>query len=305
MKKYNKSITKMVRSCTVIIMGIWLTGCATLDYSQQAFCYQAPLPTFNNINIALVLGGGGAKGLGHVGVIEELLAAGIYPDLIVGCSAGAIVGALFADNPNVYHLKSILFEKKREHLLDISLLHIPFGLSNAASLDQFLKEHLRSKTFEELKIPFVAMTTSLEFGDLVPFGKGELVKPVRASAAFPGVFLPVKIRDGYYLDGAIADPVPVEVARALGAKFIIAVDLSGNLTKSLPNHGLGVLKRSIEIQYIHHCRTASSKADYAIKIPFEDVGTFDDSQNEKIYEIGRATARKAIPSIQKLLKRGN
>jgi NTE family protein len=277
-------------------------GCTTLDYSHNTSCYRPPLPVLNKVKVAIVLGGGGAKGLAHVGVLEELLSAGIYPDLIVGCSAGSIVGVLFADSSNIYHVKNLLFQKRREHFLDLSLEHAPFGFSNAAAMRLFLTTHLHAKRFEELKIPFVAVATSLEFGDLVPFGTGELESPVRASAAIPGVYLPVKINGSYFIDGAVADPVPVQVARSLGAEFIIAVDLSGTLPKTLPNHIFGILERSLEIHYLHHSRMVCQNADYVIKVPFDGIGTFEDGQNEKIYEIGRTIAKQAVPMIKQKLK---
>lgn len=302
-KFFPNYLNVMFRYSAFLSFCITLIGCATLEYTSQKSCYHPPLPQLENVNVALVLGGGGAKGLAHVAVIEELQSAGIYPDLIVGCSAGAIVGALFADKPNIYYVKSLLFEKRREHFLDVSLYNIPFGLSNAAALQEFLTEHLRSKKFEELKIPFVAVATSLEFGDLVAFGSGELEAPVRASAAIPGVFLPVKINGGYFVDGGVANPVPVCIARKLGAKFVIAVDLSGQLSTNLPSHVFGVLQRSLEIHYLHHSRAACEQADYVIKLPFQDIGTFEDGHNDKIYDIGRVAARKAIPFIKEKLRR--
>lgn len=240
--------------------------------------------------------------MAHVGVIEELIEAGIYPDLIVGCSAGSIVGAMYADTLDIYYVKDLLFNKQRKHFLDFSLRHFPFGLSNGCALKNFFRHHLYSQTFEELQIPFVAVATSLEHGELVAFGAGELEGPIRASAAIPGVFLPVKVNGGYFVDGGVADPVPVQVARAMGAKFIIAVDLSGALTKSMPKHVFGVLQRSLEIHYLHHSRASCDPADFVIKIPFENIGTFDDAQNNYIYELGRSTAHQAIPALKEMLQ---
>ena len=298
----NLILSQLYKKLLCILACLCLFSCTTLNYSEYNECYEPPLPAVKEINIALVLGGGGAKGLAHVGVIEELVNAGIHPDLIVGCSAGSIVGALYADNPDIYYVKELLFDKRRKHFLELSIEHFPYGLSNGAALHRFLAHHLQAQTFEELQIPFIAVATSLEFGNRVSFGTGELVKPVRASAAIPGVFLPVKINGGYFIDGGVADPVPVKVARDLGAKFIIAVDLSGCLAKSMPKHLFGVLQRSLEIHYLHHSHASCAHADYVIKIPFEDIGTFDDCRNNDIYQLGRDTAGKAIPEIRRLLQ---
>lgn len=298
----SQKIFTQIYSLMLLFLTIHLLGCTTLEYSQQSRCFHPPLPPLKNVKVALVLGAGGAKGLAHVGVVEELQAAGIYPDLIVGCSAGAIVGALYADRLDINHVKSLLYEKRRDQFFAWSIENMPFGVSNAAALQQFLTDHLHSKRFEDLKIPFIAVATSLEFGDLVAFGAGEIEAPVRASAAIPGVFLPVKINGGYFIDGGVADPIPVKIARELGAKFIIAVDLSGQLNTALPRHVIGILQRSLEIHYLHHSRIACDQADYVIQIPFQNVSTFEDGQNEKIYENGRLAARKALPAIKERLK---
>lgn len=280
---------------------ILLTSCTSLEFSKHQVPFKPPVPNYQNIQVALVLGGGGSRGLAHVGVIEELEAAGIHPDLIVGCSAGAIVGAMYADQPDITRIKRLLIDKKREHLLDLSVEHLPYGVSSGLFLRRFLSEHLKADRFNELKTPFVAVATNLEFGDMVIFGTGRLIPAIRASAAYPGVFLPIQIAGQYFVDGAVSNPVPVEVAKKMGAKFIIAVDLSGELTDTLPNHMLGVMRRSIEISYIHQSRIASETADVLIKIPLKNVGTFDDNVNEKTYKLGREMGKKFAPEIKRKL----
>lgn len=279
-----------------------LSGCTTLQYADHTCAYQPPMPQIKKPKIAFVLGGGGAKGLAHVGVMEVLLEAGIKPDLIVGCSSGAIVGALYADTLDIHAVKNQLMEKRREHLLDITLSTLPFGISQASALRQFLERTLQAKTYESLKIPFVCIATNLEYGDLTVFGTGLLEPTIRASASFPGVFIPVKIEDQYFVDGGVADPLPVQVARQLGAQYVIAIDLAGELVETKPNHVLGVLKRSLEISYLHHSKMAASEADFIIKIPFKDIGTFDDGVNEKIYQLGRESGKKALSALKEKLK---
>jgi len=277
----------------------------SLEFTKHTNSYHPPLPHYNKIKIALVLGGGGVKGLAHVGVLEELANAGIKPDMIIGCSAGAIIGALYADNPDINHLKAILLGMIRDDLLDISLANLPFGLSSGSALQQFLNTQLHAKTFEELKIPFVVVATNLEFGDLVTFGTGPLEPAIRASAAFPGVFLPIQIEDQYFVDGGVVNAVPVEVAKKLGAEFVIAVDLSGDLPDTLPTHMLGILKRSLEISYNHQSNWAAKKADYVIKVPFKGVDTFDDGINEHVYELGRKAGRAVIDDLRSRLRLKN
>lgn len=280
---------------------LMLPGCADLDFTGHEQCFHPELPTFKNVKVALVLGGGGVKGLAHLGVIEELERAGIKPDLIVGCSAGAIVGALYADSLDIKIAKKSLMEQNRSTLFDITLANLPFALSRGLALQTFLDAHLKSKDFSELKIPFVAVTTSLEFGEEVVFAQGPVIPAVRASSAFPGVFFPIKIEGHYYSDGGIVDPVPVKIARQLGAQYIIAVDLAGDLTKTAPSNLLGVAKRSLEISYRRLSILSAKKADYTIRVPLGEVGTFDDGYNQAIYQIGKSIAIHDAKEIRQAL----
>ncbi len=294
------SLAKLWSTLWVALLG--LQGCATLPWngveSPPLAIPAQPLP---KVEVALVLGGGGAKGLAHVGVLEVLRKEGIVPDIIIGCSAGAIVGALYADKPDVNRLKQLLLEMKRENLLKMTFASLPFGLSDGGELREFLNRHLKAKKFEDLSMPLAVVATSLESGDLVTFSKGPIESAVRASAAYPGVFSPVEIQGRPYVDGGVANPIPVEVAHTLGAKFIIAVDLSSSLTDDIPNHLLGVLKRSLEISYLHQSRMAHAQADVVIKIPTKDIGTFDDTANGYLYELGRTTAYRMLPALKRKL----
>lgn len=283
---------KYAHSFISFLFLIILQACSSLEFSGHDKSYHPPLPKLKNIRVAFVLGGGGAKGMAHLGVMEELFQHGIHPDLIVGCSAGAIVGGLYADNPNINTVRQTLLKQRRENLLNLSLDYLPFGLSNGEAMEEFLAQQLSAKTFDELKIPFVSVATNLEFGDLTVFGTGELSPAIRASAAFPGVFLPVQIEGQWFVDGGVANPVPVSIARKLGAQFVIAIELGDELVNDPPSHIFGILKRSLEISYQHHSHMASHGADFVIRVPFKDVGTFDNDKNNLIYNTGRETARK-------------
>lgn len=289
-----------IRFLAVVLL-FALTGCTSLEFTSKPNDYHLPLPSYGPLKIALVLGGGGSKGLAHVGVLEELHKAGVFPDLIVGCSAGAIVGSLYADDPNPERIKNLLMDKRREHLLDISLSHLPFAMTDGIALKSFLTQSIKAKTFDQLKVPFIAIATNLEHGDLMLFGSGPVEEAVRASAAYPGVFHPVRINGSYFVDGGVVNNVPVDVAKNLGAQFIIAVELSTQLPETPPTNLLGVVKRSLEISLSHQSTQASKEADFIIRVPFKNVGVFDDHLNGLIYQLGINEARKSIyPLKQKL-----
>ncbi len=256
-----------------------------------------------NVNIALVLGAGGAKGLAHVGVIEELEKAGIKPDLIVGCSAGSIIGALYAQHANIKQIKTSLLKTKKNALIQLSTKGLPFSIFSNQQFAFYLKKHLHVNDFNQLDIPLVTVATELQTGRVVPFYQGKIIPAVMASSAFPGAFFPININDHYFIDGGVSEPVPVSIAKKMGAKFIIAVDIGENLTAKKPNQIFGLAKRSMEIAYINLSKLSVKGADIVITMPFKEVGTFNGSMNHYIYTTGAMETRKKIPLILKKLKK--
>ena len=281
---------------------LFCAGCSSMKLTQSE---PEPIPQFQlppePVKVALVLGGGGSKGLAHVGVLHELERAGIHPDLIVGCSAGAVIGALYADQPHVKRLETLFVNLRRSDLLDFSLFSSPFGVVKGFLLKSFLKENLKARRFEQFQIPFIAVATDLSTGDLIELGGGEIVPAVHASAAVPGVFDPVKYLGRYLVDGGVADPVPVEIAKKHGARVIIAVDVGQDLSSKEPYHLFGVAKRSMEICYRKLSEHATRDADVVIRMNFQDLGIFSDRHNQEIYKHGRETARAMLPQIQQVI----
>jgi NTE family protein len=157
--------------------------------------------------IGLVLSGGGARGFAHLGVITALNESGIIPDVISGTSAGAIIGALYADGYNPKQILKLLNSGSR---LDFMRPALPReGLLQINGIIKILKNCLQSKTFEELKIPLYVSATDLNNGKAVYFSEGNLLDPVIASASIPVLFQPVKIDDISYVDGGVLDNLPL------------------------------------------------------------------------------------------------
>ncbi len=155
----------------------------------------------------LVLSGGGARGFAHLGVIQALNEAGIVPDVITGTSAGAIIGALYADGYTPLEILDLMNSGSR---LDFMRPALPReGLLQIGGIVKILKTHLRAKTFEELKIPLIVSATDLNNGKSEYFSTGELIDPVIASASIPVLFQPVIINSIYYVDGGVLDNLPI------------------------------------------------------------------------------------------------
>lgn len=293
----------MKRLLFCLILGLFLAGCHSLHVPPDA---KTEVPSFEPtkpIRVALVLGGGGAKGLAHLGAIRELEACGIRPDLIVGCSAGAIIGALYADDPHLGSMEEKLFSLKREDLLDVSFFRSRFGLVEGKRLQKFMERNLQAKTFSELQIPLIVVATDLFTGELIELSQKEIPIAVRASCSLPGIFKPVLLHGRYLIDGGASSPVPVEVAKKYGAEIVIAIDVSEKLPSPKPNHFFGVAKRGLEIAYDKLVQTALKEADIVVRMDFQDMGMFSDDQSEVIYLRGREKMRMQIAQIQELVNK--
>jgi NTE family protein len=288
-----------------LLAGVFCTGCYALRVAPEDL---VEIPVFTPkkpIELALVLGGGGSKGLAHLGAIQELEKAGIRPDLIIGCSAGAIVGALYADQPDQPELEAIiqtLIPLRRGDILDYSFANPIFGFVHGDLLQSLMKKILRSQTFEELKIPLIIVATDLITGDVIELSSGDLPSAIRASCSFPGVFKPVVLYGRYCIDGGASCPVPVSIAKKYGAQTVIAIDLSEKLSKEHPKHLLGVTRRSLEIGYRKFVEQSLSQADIAIQMNFDEMGTFSDDCNEWFLNQGEIVIREQLPNIQKKIE---
>jgi NTE family protein len=175
--------------------------------------------------IGLALGGGAARGLAHIGVIEALMEAGLEPDIIAGTSIGAIAGGFYASGRlDVLHgLARELTMRKMLRYLDVNLAGS--SLVSGKRLEKTLASHIGDVQIEALEKTFVAIATELGTGQEVWLTKGSLAAALRASYALPGIFKPVRIGGRWLMDGALVNPVPVTAARALGANFVIGVTL--------------------------------------------------------------------------------
>ncbi len=298
---------KIVKYLMAALAAAILSGCSCPNH--YTFYDEAPpLPDIVvpcHPKVALVLGGGGAKGLAHLGVIKELSEAGIQFDMIVGCSAGSMVGALYSDHLNTDCIWDTFAPVKSQSILDICLWTSRFGLSQGKAFYEILDKNLEANTFEELKIPLYVVATDLCTGELCTFGSGPLIPAIVASCSIPIVFVPVKHEGRILVDGGIVDPVPVRVARDLGAQFIIAVDIGGGLSTDFPTNLLGVGKRSAEITLLWQAEECVEGCEVVIRPEMTGFSCFDDSQRQEIYEAGRMAARSALPDILKILSETN
>lgn len=294
---------KLLKSIFIATSAFMVISCGeSIKFYKHNTPYVPPTASFKQKKLALVLGGGGAKGFAHVGVLEELDQAGIVPDVIIGCSAGAIVGSLYAANPNIIEFKELLLSGKKSDVIAVSTKDWPYGLFDKSKLEQYLKNNIQARKFSELKIPFVVTATNLQYGTLTAFSEGDLIPTIVASAAYPGAYKPVAINGQYFVDCGVTDPVPVRLAKELGFETVIAVNIAEQLPKSSPNHIFGVLKRSMEIAYINQSKYAVEGADVIIDFDFNGIGIFADGYNDYLYDEGKKATKIALPKIRRVLQ---
>jgi NTE family protein len=298
------------RLAFVVLATMLLVGCGTtLTSLVHTPPSPPPVKIPKKVDVALVLGAGGSRALTHVGLLEVLEEEGVPIDVIVGSSAGSIVGAMYADYPNAIALKESLINLKQKDLLDLDrkkVFLMPLQLTGpvqGVALEKFLIKVLCAKTFDELKIHFVAVATNVNDNQLVMLRSGPIVPAVHASSALPPVFTPVKLYNQMLVDGGVIAPVPVQVAKLYKPKLLIAVDISTPPPQERLTNALELAWRSLHISFYELSRMQTKHADIFIHPNLEGYGTFDDKFNMQLYEKGKATARAAMPSIKKALAR--
>jgi NTE family protein len=178
--------------------------------------------------VGLALGSGSARGWAHIGVIRALEKAGVHPDIVCGTSIGALVGAAYAAG-DLDRLESWVRELRVGDMVGFLDVGLGGGVLKGDRLVQFFRRHFTDRPINELRVPFAAVATSLRTGAEVWLRRGSTVDAVRASAALPGLFAPVRWEGSFLVDGGLVNPVPVSAARAMGADIVIAVDLGSDV----------------------------------------------------------------------------
>jgi NTE family protein len=274
-----------------------LAGCVSLSPQKPEVAVTPPAKP----KIALVLGGGAARGFAHIGVIKVLGSHGIVPDMIVGTSAGAVVGSLYAAGLDPYAMQKIGQQLDEKLFADWTLGGR--GLLKGEALQDFVNQNLGRKPLEKLGKPFAAVATDLNTGERVVFRTGDTGMAVRASAAVPGVFQPTQFRGKTYVDGGLTSPVPVQAAREMGADFIIAVDISAQAPGQPTDSISAILWQTTTIMGGIIAANEIKSADVLIRPKLPYVKSWDfTARNDAMLE-GERAAQQALPLLKQKLGR--
>lgn len=276
----------------VVQLALALAGCVM--FQRPALDSSAHRP-----KIGLVLGGGAARGFAHVGVIRALEQEKIPIDLIVGTSVGSLIGALYADKPSSFDLEIIAFKLEKEDLFDFSVLASGTGPVKGDRLEEFVKEKVAREKIEDLPVPFAAVATNLNTGEQVVLNSGSIARAVRASSSIPGVFTPVRYRDLTLVDGGVVNNVPVDVARAMGADLVIAVNIGNDLSNYNTANIIDITLQAVNIMEKEISTFKTRDADILIEPIVGFVKTMDFSKKESLMRTGMKAGKNAVPEIQK------
>ncbi len=271
-----------------------------------AGCASAPKPVISPVavpavqraapKIALVLGGGGTRGFAHVGVIKALEAQGIVPDIIVGTSVGSAIGALYAAGYTGFQLQAMSIPMKEERVVDWSWPNR--GLFTGKPLQEYINRAVQQLPLEKLRRPFAVVATDLSSGEKIVFRTGNTGMAVSASCAVPGIFQPVVINGRSYVDGGLVRPVPAGEARAMGADFVIAVNISNQPQNNKTETTLDVLMQTFDIMSQTINRYELANADVVIRPVTKEIA--QDSLDDRHLAI--LEGEKAVAAILPELK---
>lgn len=243
-------ISRIFPSSLLVLLGL-LSACSSTQppVSHQAVPVAAPVKAVRPVRIGLALGGGAARGFAHIGVIKALESQGIYPDIVVGTSAGSVVGAMYAAGNSGFALQKMALEMDEATISDWSLplFSRSSGVLKGEALQAYVNRMVAQAPIEKLRKPFGAVATDLSSGQAILFQRGNTGAAVRASSAVPGVFQPVKINEHQYVDGGLVSPVPVRFAREMGADLVIAVNISSQPEVQNGGNTLDVLLQTFTI----------------------------------------------------------
>jgi NTE family protein len=250
--------------------------------------------------LGLALGGGFARGFAHIGVLEVLEENHIPISCIAGTSVGSILGAAYASGLPVARIKEVC---RGIRLKDFSRWRVSrMGLSSNDRMANLIRRCFGALTFEEMRIPLAVVTTDLGNGEPIVFTRGDVIEPIRASCAFPGLFEPVSIGEHCLADGGLVAPVPTRAAAALGARHVLGVDVGfNNWSSEAPTNIFQVISRSISIAQKHRNPSWERFADVMISPDVQEVEWDAFDRADQVIAAGRQAMREALPRLRELL----
>jgi NTE family protein len=260
-----------------------------------------PEPAAKPPLLGLALGGGFARGIVHIGILKVLEEESIPVHFIAGTSVGALIGAAYCSGVSPAELEQIASRVRFRDLARWTLSR--YGFATNLRMTGFLSRILKVKTFEELRVPLAITATDFTTGEGVVFRSGPLAQAVRASCAYPGVFLPVEVDGRLLVDGMLAHSLPSQPVRAMGAERVIAINLKTSWgTTEGPRHIFDVIGQCFSIAQKLNCASSRSCADLVIEPDVTGYRYDDFEHSAQLVGIGEKAIRTVLPEIRKLME---
>jgi NTE family protein len=287
-------------------VGLAVKSLGKIIRSVQAFGRElsgksAPVSSSRIPSIGVALGGGFARGIAHIGVLKVLEEEGIPVHAVAGTSVGALIGACYCSGLTPVELEAVAHSVRFTTFARWTVSR--FGFASNDRMVSFLARTLKAKTFEEMSIPLGVTATDFNTGEGVVFRTGAIVDPVRASCAYPGMFLPVKIGGRHLVDGMLSHPVPTRPVREMGADRVLAVHLKGTWSNGgAPRHLFDVIGQSFAIAQDAMSSLWREAADIVIEPDVAGFGYDDFKRADDLIRVGEVAMRAALPQVRKWLE---
>ncbi len=253
----------------------------------------------HSLKLGLALGSGAARGLAHIGVLKAFEEEGIYPDMVAGTSAGAMVGALYCAGVDVGSMVQIAKNIPVKELFDITVPKVGFIKGNRIEALISLLTH--DMLIEDLNIPFRAVSTDLASGEKFVFDRGPISRAVRASISIPCIFVPLYIDDKVLVDGAIMERVPVNTAKDMGADIVVGVDVGFSAPKAKAKNIFDVIFQTIDTAERELLKCHAVGADLLIKPYLPNIEPYKFDRIDECFDEGYHVAKAAIPYIREVM----
>jgi NTE family protein len=299
-------------SVILIITAVLFLNNMAFCFDQEAFLQNylwdkvSSLPASKRPKIILVLGGGGARGLAHIGVIKALEEENIPFDMIVGTSIGALVGSLYCSGVSTNELQNLANNirwKDISNLNTISMLTLILSekLLSTKKLENYLRKTLGDKQFFQLDIPFACIATDISTGERIILKEGDVALATRASSTIPGIFAPVEYGQRYLVDGGLVENIPVSVAKLFEPDIIITVSVAADITKNSFSNVMSTLYQAIYIQGQQKDEINLAMSDIVIRPDVKDVSVLDLNKAENCIQSGFVAGKNNVNKIKEII----
>jgi NTE family protein len=289
----NRACGVAVKSIGRIVRSVQAFG---REISRKAGAVEPRVPA-----IGVALGGGFARGMAHIGVLKVLEEESIPVRFVAGTSVGALIGASYCSGLPLEELEKVAHSCRFTTFARWTVSR--YGFASNDRMVSFLNSTLKVKSFEELRIPLGVTATDFNTGEGVVFHSGSIIDPVRASCAYPGMFLPVNIRGRWLVDGMLSHPVPTAPLHEMGADRVVAVHLKGQWSKNgAPRHLFDVIGQSFAIAQDQMSHLWRGAADVIVEPDVAGFAYDDFKRAGELIRCGEVAMRQALPEVRKWLE---